>query len=129
MAGDYLIDTNIAIAFLDGEQAVVDRILESDDTYISVITVGELYYGASYSKNVSENLLRIDRLLQWAILLEVNQSTAAVYGSIKSDLRKSGRPIPDNDLWIASSARQHDLALASRDSHFSVVLQLQIEDW
>lgn len=129
MAGDYLIDTNIAIAFLDGEQAVVDRILESDDTYISVITVGELYSGASYSKNVSENLLRIDRLLQWAILLEVNQSTAAVYGSIKSDLRKIGRPIPDNDLWIASSARQHDLALASRDSHFSVVLQLQIEDW
>ena len=43
MAGNYLIDTNIAIAFLEGEKSIVDRILELDDTFISAITVGELY--------------------------------------------------------------------------------------
>jgi tRNA(fMet)-specific endonuclease VapC len=129
MAGDYLIDTNIAIAFLAGEQVVIERVLDANATCMSVVTFGELVYGASYSKQLSQNFDRVDHLLRWATLLDINQGVAAIYGNVKSALRKIGRPIPDNDLWIASTAKRHGLTVASRDGHFSVVPNLHVENW
>jgi tRNA(fMet)-specific endonuclease VapC len=129
MAGDYLIDTNIAIAFLSGERVVIDRILNANMTCISVVTFGELAYGACYSKQLSKNLDQADQLLRWAILLDIKHDISVIYGTVKSDLRKMGRPIPDNDLWIAATAKRHGLTLASRDGHFSAVLDLQVESW
>ncbi|HYX24501.1 MAG TPA: PIN domain-containing protein [Thermoanaerobaculia bacterium] len=48
---------------------------------------------------------------------------------MKTLLRRKGRPIPENDLWIAASARRHGLTLASRDSHFEHVEGLGLEVW
>jgi len=44
-------------------------------------------------------------------------------------LRKKGRPIPENDIWIAAIAFQHDLTLVSRDEHFEEVEDLKLEKW
>ncbi len=51
------------------------------------------------------------------------------YGEIKDRLRKKGRPIPENDIWIAAIAFQHDLILISRDEHFREVEDLKLEEW
>jgi tRNA(fMet)-specific endonuclease VapC len=48
---------------------------------------------------------------------------------IKAALRTSGRMIPDNDIWIAASAMQHGLTLATRDQHFQAVDGLQTVSW
>lgn len=55
--------------------------------------------------------------------------TALQYGRIKQRLRRRGRPIPENDLWIAATAIQHQLVLASRDDHFTEVEGLTGERW
>jgi tRNA(fMet)-specific endonuclease VapC len=52
-----------------------------------------------------------------------------VYGSVRIALRRKGRPIPDNDTWIAAVALQHGLVLASRDSHFEQVEGLRLDRW
>ena len=51
------------------------------------------------------------------------------YGKVKNGLRKKGRPIPENDIWIAAIAFQHDLTLVSRDEHFKEVENLKLEKW
>jgi tRNA(fMet)-specific endonuclease VapC len=56
-------------------------------------------------------------------------ATAQQYGDIKSKLRAKGRPIPENDIWIAASVMPYPLALVAHDRHFHEVDGLQIEDW
>ena len=60
-------------------------------------------------------------------LLDTN--TAREYGEIKSALQAEGRLIPENDIWIAAIAQQHDLTLVTRDEHFKEVKHLKVEVW
>jgi tRNA(fMet)-specific endonuclease VapC len=62
-------------------------------------------------------------------VLPLNADTAKRYGEIKNLLRTKGRPIPENDLWIAAIAQQYDLTLVTRDPHFKSVEKLKIEVW
>ena len=62
-------------------------------------------------------------------VLPVDTETARVYGIIKASLRKQGTPIPENDIWIAALAKQHDLTLSTRDGHFENVPELEIARW
>ena len=58
-----------------------------------------------------------------------DEQTANEYGLIKISLRAKGRPIPDNDAWIAALARQYNLPLATRDEHFAEVEGVVLERW
>jgi len=62
-------------------------------------------------------------------LLLPDECTAETYGDLKAELARLGKPIPDNDLWIAAMARQYDLPLATRDAHFTYVPRLQTLPW
>jgi tRNA(fMet)-specific endonuclease VapC len=68
-------------------------------------------------------------LLTFAAMLFPDQSTTEHFGQIKAELSKLGKPIPDNDLWIAAIARQHGLPVATRDAHFTHVPGLQTLSW
>ena len=57
-------------------------------------------------------------------VLICDTETSRQYGEIKNLLRAKGRPIPENDIWIAAIAKQHKLTLVSRDDHFK-----EIEDF
>jgi tRNA(fMet)-specific endonuclease VapC len=62
-------------------------------------------------------------------LLLCDEQTARQYGRISQQLRKKGRPIPQNDMWIAALALQHGLTLVTRDAHFSHIDGLLLQDW
>lgn len=62
-------------------------------------------------------------------VLPVNTATAAHYGIIKAALRAKGHPIPENDIWIAAVALQHDLPVVSRDEHFREIDALALVRW
>ncbi|NOY28829.1 MAG: type II toxin-antitoxin system VapC family toxin [Planctomycetes bacterium] len=129
MAGDLLLDTNIAIAYLAGEETVVRRLLETEAVYLPTIVVGELFFGANKSARVEENRLNVIRMLDWMRIPMFDISTAEVYGKIKFELKIKGTPIPENDLWIAATARQHGLTLISRDKHFRAIENLAVSSW
>jgi len=63
------------------------------------------------------------------VILGCDAETARRYGEIKFGLQQKGRPISENDIWIAAIAVQHELTLASRDGHFAEVEGLQVEVW
>jgi tRNA(fMet)-specific endonuclease VapC len=72
---------------------------------------------------------RIDEFAAANVVLECNSGTARRYGEIKNALREKGRPIPENDIWIAAIALQHDLTMATRDTHFSEITDLNVAIW
>jgi tRNA(fMet)-specific endonuclease VapC len=129
MNGKYLLDTNIVIALFAQEALVQQRLANVTETFIPSIVIGELYYGAYKSARVSANVSRIDQFVANNTVLECNTVTAKEYGQIKNGLRAKGRPIPENDIWIAALATQYRLTLVTRDGHFGEVDRLVIETW
>jgi len=129
MNGRYLLDTNIVIACLSNESDVVNRINDADEFFVSSTVLGEMLYGAYNSTNVDDNICRINLFLSKAGLLTCDGTTSHIYGEMKTELRQKGRPIPDNDIWIAASAKQHLLTLVTRDIHFNEVDKLPVIRW
>jgi tRNA(fMet)-specific endonuclease VapC len=123
------LDTNIISALLKGEKNIADKIDAAEEVFIPINVLGELYYGAKYSTNVEANILNIDKLLTRYEVLNTNEQTGVLYGNIKATLRKKGKPIPENDIWIATIAKQNNLTLATRDKHFNEIDGLSVENW
>jgi tRNA(fMet)-specific endonuclease VapC len=129
MSGEYLLDTNVVIGLLADEQAVKDNTANADQVFVPSIVIGELCFGARKSSRVKENLALIDELATNIVVLGCDTDVARRYGEVKNTLRVKGRPIPENDIWIAAIALQHGLTLATRDVHFNEVAGLQIAAW
>lgn len=128
-SGRYLLDTNITIAFFAGDPVVQEKVRAAEYIAVAPPIIGELCFGAQKSNKVTENLRKIDILVQQSLVFSCDLETAQWYGIIKNQLQKKGRPIPNNDIWIAAVAMQHELILVTRDSHFDEVESLQTERW
>jgi tRNA(fMet)-specific endonuclease VapC len=129
MSGRFLLDTNIVIALFRMEQAVIEALGQADEVFIPVIVLGELYYGARKSAHPDENADRITDLGKTSSLLSVDEKTAELYGTVKNALRRSGTPIPENDIWVAAVAMQYRLTIVTRDDHFRKITGLLIVEW
>jgi tRNA(fMet)-specific endonuclease VapC len=128
-AGSVLLDTNVVVAFFRGEETARARIAATMALYLPWIALGELHYGALRAQRQDEQLASIRDFLATAIVLFPDQDTTAHYAQIKAALAQAGRPIPDNDIWIAALSRQHDLPLATRDAHFEAIPRLTLLSW
>ena len=126
MAGSVLLDSDVAIQLLRGDDALRRR-LAGTRVFLSAIGLGELYFGAAKSARVEANLKAVDSLAATASVIACDQETALHYGQLKGRLKAAGRLIPENDIWIAATAIQHGLTLLSRDRHFDEVDGLERE--
>ncbi len=97
--------------------------------FVPSIVFGELYFGARKSGRPQANLARIDEFAANNVVLGCDTETARRYGDIKDALRVKGRPLPENDIWIAAIALEHDLTLVSRDAHFDEVERIKVVAW
>ncbi len=129
MNGKCLLDTNIVIGLFAAEPTVMQGLREAEQVFIPSIVIGELYYGALHSTRAEENVARIEQLVASGAILNCDGVTARYYGHIKNELRREGRPVPENDLWIAALALQYQLTLITRDKHFAEIPDLQQQAW
>jgi tRNA(fMet)-specific endonuclease VapC len=129
MTGKVLLDINIVIALFADEAFVKQQLAIVNEIFIPSIVLGELYYGARKSTRVEQNIARIDEFAADNTVLLCDTTTAWQYGAIKAQLRAKGKPIPENDIWIAAIAEQYQLTLVTRDSHFQHIDGLVIEQW
>lgn len=115
MSGRYLPDTNVAIRVLNQEVDLEARRGSGLEAFLCLTVAGELLFGAAKSRQSEANRARVDRLIELCPLVPQDLGTAHRYGTLKAELRKKGRPIPENDLWIAACALQHELVVATLD--------------
>jgi tRNA(fMet)-specific endonuclease VapC len=124
-----IVDTNALSAAADADPAVLAILARAEQMAIPVIVLGEYRYGIAQSRKrvIYENWLA--GLLRDCLVLDVNEPTTQHYAQIVLELKRLGKPIPTNDLWIAALCRQHSLPLLSRDRHFDWVAGTKRVDW
>ena len=124
-----LLDTNAIIALQRENEALKKLLSTATDVFVPAVAIGELYYGAYKSQRVEENRQNVAAFIVNRVVLNVDANTADVYGQVKQRLRAKGRPIPENDIWIAALAIQYDLVLIADDAHFDEVDNLNWKRW
>jgi tRNA(fMet)-specific endonuclease VapC len=128
--GSVLLDTTIVIDHLRARSpALGERLSQTTTLYLPVTALGELLYGAYKSAFKTKALAQIENFSQLCAILGVDQHTAGYYGRLSEELSRLGKLIPQNDIWIAAIALEHNLPLATRDQHFSSVPGLTLIDW
>lgn len=116
-----ILDTNALSAAADNDPAVVVVLAHADQVAIPVIVLGEYRHGIAQSRHRSSYESWLAGLLDDCLVLDVNEPTTHYYAEITLELKRKGKPIPTNDIWIAALCRQHSLPLLSRDRHFDLV--------
>ena len=128
----FLIDTNIIIYSLKNAGYVKDNFLKykDDEMSLSVISYGELVFGAKKSGSVEKNLKTVEYIKSIFTLVDVTSDVMDVFGEIKAKIQKTGRIIDDMDLLIASTAISENMILVTHNTkHFEKIPNLQIQDW
>src|SRR5262245_18587238 len=115
MAGEVALDSTVAIRFLNGDAVIVTKVLSQPMIILPSPIVGELLFGAENSARPIENLSRYLQFIQGCRIVPMGQATAAYYSRTRHALKLKGRPIPENDIWIAAQCLEHDWILATHD--------------
>jgi tRNA(fMet)-specific endonuclease VapC len=129
----YLLDTNICIYIRQKRPDQVLRRfqkLRPGEAALSVITYGELLYGAAKSTQRREALERLRELILLLPALSLPETAAEAYGRIRAELESKGQMIGNNDLWIAAHAVAAGLTLVTNnEKEFRRVPGLKIQNW
>lgn len=122
------IDTNAYSLLMAGNQALKELLEKADSIIIPAIVLGELYAGFEIGSRCEENRRRLKHFISAtkAKIIPVSEETADHYGSLIKELRKKGKPIPTNDLWIAAITLESGARLVTYDAHFSAISGLII---
>ena len=124
-----ILDTNALAAAADGNTDVAARMAATDRVAIPVIVLGEYRFGILQSKRQDEYERWLADTISTTPVFEISESTTRHYAAIRLELKRSGKPIPSNDLWIAALCREHGFDLLSRDVHFDSVRGIRRMTW
>ena len=122
------IDTNVLIRILDRDHTPPKEFSKYDELLIAPIVIGEYQAGLALLQRRQRML---DKLLAYlrkssVRVVPVTERTAEMYAKVYQALRAQGRPIPQNDMWIAASALEHGADIATHDEHFKLVPMLTV---
>ena len=128
----YLLDTDMIIYSLKADEAVRRNLRRHlhDPIKISAVTLMELYYGAYKSKKIANNLVKIKTIENTFEIIPVGRELVEIFGVLKSGLEKTGKPLDDFDLILASTAMSHNLTIVTNnEKHFGRIDGLKMENW
>ena len=122
------LETNSYSRCSKGDFGLDKLVSTANRIYISVITIGELYYGFKKGVRENKNLELLKTFLgdSRVRILKVNITTSKIYGVVKYLLISKGRPVPENDIWIAAQAIEAESVLLTYDRHFLEIPQVKV---
>ncbi len=124
-----ILDTNAVSALFAGNPSLAEVLAGEDRHHLPVIVIGEYRYGLAKSRDRGRLGRLFDMLIHESVVLAIDIGTTSHYATLREELRERGRPIPENDVWIAALSRQHDLAVVTRDDHFDQIANLRRWSW
>jgi tRNA(fMet)-specific endonuclease VapC len=129
----FLLDTNICIYIRRKKPEEVlrrFRELKPGEAVLSVITFGELLYGAEKSGQRAAALEMLRELGRMLPVLGLPETAEEAYGTIRAELERKGQMIGNNDLWIAAHAKAAGLVLVTNNEReFRRVRGLKVQNW
>lgn len=124
-----ILDTNAISALADADPDIAQVLGDTTDAALPFIAYAEFRYGLHGSSRPEIGMQQLARLAKNLPLLFPDFDTLEIYALLKDQLKRNGRKIPDNDLWIAALAQQHDMPILSQDRHFDHVPGIQRIGW
>jgi|ERR1035438_3574048 predicted nucleic acid-binding protein len=121
------LDTNRLTDLFQGDANLASFLGSCDEVWIPFVVLAEMkaaFYGETRQVQ-NEALLSSLLCRETVAILYADRETAEHYARLFVQLKRAGTPVPDNDLWIAALAMEHDLALLTRDRHFDYIPQLR----
>ncbi len=124
-----ILDTNALSDLLEGNPALEEVMTTQGTMVLSPVVLGEFRFGLLRSSKRREREATLQEMEAVFEVIPISAKTSRIYANLRESLRAKGRPIPANDLWIASQAVEHGLPLLSRDDHFLEVAGLNLITW
>ena len=124
-----ILDTNAVSAWCDDDAALLAVLPTDRPLFIPAIVLGEYRFGIKVTRDRKIREAWLEDVESAVTVLDVNSETARHYANVREELRKARTPIPENDLWIAALARQHELPVITRDAHFDHVTDQRRVGW
>ncbi len=129
MSDDIALDTSVAIRYLNGDASIKERIINLPEVFLPLVVVGELLYGALNSSRSSQNYSAFGALIDSCTVQPLTKEDGLVYAQVRLRLKRKGKPIPTNDIWIAAQCMSQNWILVSDDSDFTYIEGLHLEHW
>jgi predicted nucleic acid-binding protein len=124
-----IVDTNALSAIVDEQPGIHAALGRAVSVLIPVIVLGEYGFGIAQSTRRAHHQKWLRESLPAYGILDITRETAEHYAALRLELKRAGKPIPSNDLWIAALCREHKLPVLSRDRHFDRVRGLRRLEW
>lgn len=123
-----VLDTNAYCLCDTGHEAALSSLEEATHIFLPVIVFGELYYGFKHGARLNENLRRLETFIDAfdVQIILVDLSVARKFGDLYASLRKKGKPIPTNDIWIGACCSAVEGTLLTADRHFLEIDQIDV---
>jgi tRNA(fMet)-specific endonuclease VapC len=118
-----LLDTNAYSALKRGDATVTTLVRASSALVFSTIVAGELIYGFRNGSRMAANRRELDDFLSRprVQLVPVTMTTADRFSMVMTSLKRKGKPIPINDVWIAAQSLETGAELVTYDAHFEEI--------
>ncbi len=126
---EIILDTSAYSAFLRGHDELKLSIQQADEIFLNPVVIGELLAGFVMGKYEKKNRIILEEFISSprVKIINIDEETSERYAVIMNYLRKTGIPIPTNDVWIAASAMQYGLKVLTTDNHYLKVPQIITE--
>ena len=123
-----VIDTNAYVAFLNGNKLCVNYIRSADEIILPSIVLGEIYYGIFRGTKKAENTKNLDGFLASprVSIMHSDDKTAVSFGEIAAELANAGKPMQQNDIWIAALCKDLGKPLLTYDKGFENIIGLKL---
>lgn len=124
----YVVDTNAYSTFFKGDDRFRKYFEQASIMYVPLVVIGELRGGFNAGTKADYNEKYLQRFLDkpQVSILSLSDKTATIYGLLYAQLKKAGRPIGTNDMWIAALALEHQATLLTMDADFKHVPGLHL---
>jgi tRNA(fMet)-specific endonuclease VapC len=118
-----LFDTNAYASFKRNEPTIIEIIQQAELICISPIVIGELIAGFEWGSKAKQNKIELQKFLESSriIVYPITLDTSYFFSHVYCTLKIKGKPIPTNDMWIASQALEHGCVICTFDKHFSFI--------
>lgn len=122
-----LLDTNAYTGLLRGNEDVLGSIQKSSEVLFSVVVIGELLSGFKGGSKEKENIDIMNEFIEMkkVNVVQITIKTSYIFGGIKNYLKRKGKPMPINDVWIAANSYEHQAELITYDRHFAQIPKIK----
>lgn len=118
-----LFDTNAYVSFKRNEKMIVEIVQHAELLVMSPIVLGELVAGFDGGNRAKQNKIELQEFLNSSriVIHPLTLDTSHFFSQVYCSLKHKGKPVPTNDMWIASQALEHGCVVCTHDKHFSFI--------